>query len=165
MPPPPPGPPANWMPPAPMPPAAPSVPMTQRFTPENLSTRIPWAFLALLSQSLGLLFLFVGGLVAVTLGAYPPNCLTASNCNAGTFSNVDYGIMVARLLLVLGLFGLAAGAGLHLQFRAALADGATPEQTRVYISRRRGEFILLVISILLLFAVVAWSVFPTSLVP
>jgi len=131
--------------------------MTQRFTPENLSARIPWVFLAFLSQSIGILLLFVGGLIVVSFGVFPPNCVTMSNCNAGTLTNVDYGVMVGRLLLVLGLFGLAVGAGLHLQFRPALADGATPEQTRVYLARRRGEFVLLALTILLLFAIVGWS--------
>jgi hypothetical protein len=133
--------------------------MTQRMSPEHLATKIPWSFLAFVAQSIGLLLLFVGGLIAVTGGVVPPGCIaTPSSCNAGTAANVDWAIMAARLLLVLGLFGLAVGAGLHLQFRPALAAGASPEETRVYISRRRGEFILLVISILLLFAIVAWSV-------
>jgi len=159
MPPPPPGQTATWMPPpAPLSAPPPSVPMSQRLSPEHLGPRIPWAFLAFLAQSIGLLLLFVGGLVAVAAGVFPPNCVTATNCSAGTFTNVDYGIMVARLLLVLGLFGLATGAGLHLQFRPGLAVGASPEETRAYIARRRGEFILLVLSIVLLFVLVGWSV-------
>jgi hypothetical protein len=129
-----------------------------------MGERIPWSFLAFLAQSIGLLLLFVGGLIAVTAGVVPPSCFSSGGC-AGSGTNVAYGIMAARLLLVLGLFGLATGAGLHLQFRPALSSGATPEETRVYISRRRGEFVLLALSIVLLFAVVWWSVavlaFPT----
>jgi hypothetical protein len=131
--------------------------MTERFTPDHLASRIPWAFLAFLAQSIGLLLIFVGGLLAVTAGVTPPSCFNGG-CNGGTATNIAYGIMSARLLLVLGLFGLATGAGLHLQFRPALPSGATPEETRVYISRRRGEFILLVVTLLLLFAIVWWSV-------
>ncbi|MCI4372907.1 MAG: hypothetical protein L3K02_04620 [Thermoplasmata archaeon] len=159
-PPPPPGQPATWMPPGPpMSPPAPAVPMSQRFTPEHMAARVPWSFLAFVAQSLGLLFLFVGGLVAVSGGVLPPGCVsTPGNCNMGTAANVDWAIMVARLLLVLGLFGLAAGAGLHLQFRPGLASGASAEETRAYIARRRGEFILLLVSILLLFWIVSWSV-------
>lgn len=156
--PPPPGQSATWMPPpAPLTAPPPALPMTQRMAPEHLAMRIPWSFLAFLAQSVGLLLLFVGGLIAVTAGVYPPSCLT-SNCNANTLANIDYGIMVARLLLILGLFGLAAGAGLHLQFRPPLAAGATPEATRVYLARRRSEFALLVLTILLLFFLVWWSV-------
>jgi hypothetical protein len=131
--------------------------MSQRFTPEHLSAKVPWSFLAFLAQSFGLLFIFVGGLIAVTAGVIPPNCFSNA-CGTGTASNIAYGIMAARLLLVLGLFGLAAGAGLHLQFRPGLASGSTPEETRAYLARRRGEFILLVFSIFLLFVLVWWSV-------
>jgi hypothetical protein len=131
--------------------------MSQRFSPENMATRVPWAFLAFFAQSIGLLLIFVGGLLAVTAGVFPPGCLTSS-CGASSVANVDYGIMVARVLLILGLFGLATGAGLHLQFRPGPAAGATPEETRTYLSRRRGEFVLLVLCVLLLFGIVYWSV-------
>jgi hypothetical protein len=137
----------------------PTVPFAQRMSPERLAEKVPWAFLAFFAQSIGLLLLFVGGLVAVTGGVFPPTCVTASNCNAGTGTNVDYAIMVMRVLLVLGLFGLASGAGLHLQFRPAPAAGATPEETRVYLARRRGEFVLLVVTIVLLFILVGWSTY------
>jgi hypothetical protein len=140
-----------------MPPSAPSTPLSQRLTPHHLAERVPWESLAFLSQAVGLLLLFVGGIVAVTLGVFPANCLT-STCHGGDFANVDYGVMVARLLLVLGLFGLATGAGLHLQFRAAPEAGASPEQTRIYLSRRRGEFLLLALTIILLVYLIVSSV-------
>jgi hypothetical protein len=153
---------APWMPQsAGMPPPPPGVPMTQRFTPENLAAKLPWSFLAFLAQSIGLLLIFVGGLLAVTGGVIPPGCFTSS-CGTGTEANIGYAVMVARLLIVLGLFGLATGAGLHLQFRPALADGATAEQTRAYLARRRGEFLLLVLTILLTIAIVWWSVVPLA---
>jgi hypothetical protein len=131
--------------------------MSQRFTPENMAGRIPWSFLAFLAQSIGLLLIFVGGLIAVTAGVVPPSCYSTV-CGGGTASNLAYGIMAARLVLVLGLFGLAVGAGLHLQFRPGLASGASAEETRAYIARRRGEFILLIFTIFLLFVIVWWSV-------
>jgi hypothetical protein len=134
-------------------------------SPEAMGAKIPWQFLAFIAQSVGLLLIFVGGLWAITAGVIPPSCYNSTTCNAGTSENIAYGIMTARFLLVLGLFGLAAGAGLHLQFRPALASGATPEETRAYLARRRGEFILLVLSVLLVFGIVVWSVqtlgFPT----
>jgi hypothetical protein len=164
-PPPPPGQTATWMPPTgPTVPPAPAVPMSQRLAPENIGAKVPWAFLAFLAQSIGLLLIFVGGLIAVTAGVVPPSCFSsATACGSGTASNIAYGVMAARLLLVLGLFGLATGAGLHLQFRPPLASGATPEETRVYLARRRGEFLLLVISLVLLFALVWWSAYVSVL--
>jgi hypothetical protein len=158
-PPPPPTPPApsTWMPPGMT--SAPTPPLSQRLSPEAMGAKIPWQFLAFIAQSVGLLLIFVGGLIAVTAGVFPPNCYNASPaCGAGTAENIAYGIMSARLLIVLGLFGLAAGAGLHLQFRPMLTAGATPEQTRTYLARRRGEFGLLVLTVLLVILIVYWSV-------
>lgn len=126
-------------------------------SPEALAAKVPWQFLAFIAQSIGLLLLFVGGLIAVTAGVIPPNCFNSACSAGGTDANIAYGVMAARLLLVLGLFGLAAGAGLHLQFRPALVAGSSPEDTRVYLARRRGEFLLLVLSILLVFVLVFWS--------
>ncbi len=158
-PPPPPPSPATWMPPsAPYAGTPPGAPLSQRLSSENLAQRFPWAFLAMGAYAIGLLLLFVGGLVAVTAGVWPPSCLNSTSCGTGaTLENVYYGIMVARLLLVLGLFGIATGAGLHLQFAHEPASGLTPETTRLYISRRRFERVLLVFTVLLLFVIVYWA--------
>ncbi|MCI4364947.1 MAG: hypothetical protein L3K10_02640 [Thermoplasmata archaeon] len=169
-PPPPPPPPAgtssNWMPPPPPYSGADKASMGQRFTPESLAARLPWAFLAFLAQSIGLLLIFVAGLIAVTGAVIPANCYNSlTTCNTGTAVNLAYGIMVTRLLLVLGLFGLAAGAGLHLQFRPELRAGATPEETRVYLSRRRGEFVLLVLTLVFVFLIIWWSVASPTAIP
>jgi hypothetical protein len=168
MPPPPPPPPQvpnTWMPPGAAP--APAVPFSQRMAPEAMAAKLPWQFLAFLGQSVGLLLIFVGGLLAVTAGVVPPNCYNSTCGVGGTFENIANGIMFARLLIILGLFGLAAGAGLHLQFRPGLPSGASPEETRAYLARRRGEFILLVLSIVLVILIVFWSVQvpPTFQVP
>jgi hypothetical protein len=161
MPPPPPPPPSvpqTWMPPGSYAPPPTKVPLAQRMTPESLGAKVPWQFLAFIAQSIGLLLIFVGGLVAVTAGVYPPSCYnTTPACSGGTYENIAYGLMSARFLLILGLFGLAAGAGLHLQFRPALESGSTPEATRAYLARRRGEFLLLVLTIVLVFVIVIWS--------
>jgi hypothetical protein len=119
----------------------------------------PWAFLAFASQGIGLLLVFVGTLVMVVAGSVPANCFT-STCNIGnTDQGIAYGIETARLLWTLGLFAIAGGAGIRLQFFGPSTTTATqtPESTRIYLARRRGEFVILVVSIVLLFVLLVWS--------
>jgi hypothetical protein len=131
--------------------------MGQRFSPEALAARLPWQFLALFSQGIGLLLVFLGTVVMVAFGFIPVSCVAATNCSQGTLQGVLYGIDAARLLWTVGLFGLAVGAGLHLQFRPPPTFPSTPEETRVYLARRRGELIMLVIALLLLFLLMLYS--------
>jgi hypothetical protein len=154
---------ATWMPPPP-PLTAPPGPMGQRFSPESLGHRLPWGFLAFISQSFGLLLVFLGALVVVIIGVVPPNCYNGMTCTGSTAAGILWGVMIARVLLVLGLFGLAAGAGLQLQFRPGPSMGASTEETTAFVARRRGEFFLLALCIVLLFAVVVWAaVVPTTI--
>lgn len=157
-PPPPPPPGATWSTPPSL--AVPSVPVAQRLTPEAMASRLPWQSLALLSQGLGLLLVFLGTLVMVAFGYIPVSCVAATTCSQGTLQGVLYAIDAARLLWTIGLFGLAVGAGLHLQFRPPPTFPSSPEETRVYLARRRGEMIMLVLALLLLFLVLLYSTFP-----
>ncbi len=159
--PPPPPPPAGAGWPATTPPAAalPTTPFSERYAPEALALRLPWRFLALLFQGLGLLLVFLGTVVMVAFGYIPVNCVAATTCSQSTLQGVLYGIDTARLLWTIGLFGLAVGAGLHLQFRPAPSFPSTPEETRVYLARRRGEFIMLALALLLLFLLMLYSSF------
>lgn len=134
--------------------------MTQRYGPQAMASRIPWQSLALISQGLGLLLVFLGTVIMVAFGYIPVNCVAATTCSAGTLQGVLYGIDVSRLLWTVGLFGLAVGAGLHLQFRPPPSFPSTPEETRVYLARRRGEFIMLALALLLLFLLTLYSTFP-----
>jgi hypothetical protein len=147
------------------PPAAPRRSLAERFSPEAMAaSKGPWTVLALFGQAIGLLLLFVGTLVVVVAGGFPADCFTTT-CTTSTAQGVAYGIETARILWVIGLFGIAAGAGLRLQFQAPPASPSTPEETRVYLARRRGEFVILVISILLLFGLLLWSAAALPAVP
>jgi hypothetical protein len=139
-------------------PTAPAPKMSERWSPEALAKKGPWAFLSLLAQGVGLLLVVVGTLVVVILGSYPISCFgsTATSC-IGTAQNAYWGLMIARILWTLGLFGLAAGAGIRLQFLHPDPMPDTPEATRIYLARRRGEFVILVVSVLLLFLVLLSS--------
>ncbi|MGA8664146.1 MAG: hypothetical protein WB809_03640 [Thermoplasmata archaeon] len=162
---PPPPPPAAGYPYSPVPPAAPPArPLAERFSAESMSARGPWAFLAMLGQGIGLLLLFVGTLVVVVAGSFPADCFTTT-CGTSTAQGVAYGVETARLLWTLGLFGIAAGAGIRLQFVNANALPTTSDETRIYLARRRGEFVILVVSILLLFGLLLWSTATLPAVP
>ena len=118
-----------------------------------------WKFLAFFSQGLGLLLLFIGTLVMIIFGGTPINCIGAASCSQSTLQGIAYGVVIARSLWAIGLLGLAAGTGMHLQFTAPPAEPTTPERVRIYLARRRGEFGILVLSIILLFALLVTSPF------
>jgi hypothetical protein len=136
---------------------SPATPMSARMSPDSMATRVPWAVLAFFSQSAGLLLIFVAGLVVVTAGVIPPSCYASGATCSNAGANALWGLMAGRVLLILGLFGLAVGAGLHLQFRPAPTAGATPEEVRVYLSRRRAEYLLLVITVLIAVWIIQWA--------
>jgi hypothetical protein len=158
-PPPPPG--AYGYPPAG--PGTPTVPVSERFTPESLAARGPWSFLAFLAQAVGLVLVFVGTLVVVVAGAFPADCL--GGCTVTTGQGVLYGLETARILWTLGLFGIAGGAGIRLQFQVPNPLPTTPEATRIYLARRRGEFAILVIALLLLFVILLTAAFSVAGLP
>jgi len=117
-----------------------------------------WSVLAMLGQGIGLLLLFIGTLIVVVAGSYPADCFTQiPACGASTAQGVAYGIETARLLWTLGLFGIAAGAGLRLQIVNVHPLPTTSDETRVYLARRRGEFVILVVALVLLFVLLVWS--------
>lgn len=157
--PPPPPPAAYGYPPSASPaaPVAAGPKLSERFSPESIAARGPWNFLALLAQGLGLILLFVGTLVVVVFGSYPADCFTSTCAYGSLDQGIAYGIETARLLWTLGLFGIAAGAGIRLQFTTPNPAPTTPEGTRMYLARRRGEFVILVIAIVLLFLLLLFS--------
>jgi hypothetical protein len=133
------------------------VPISQRFAPETMASRHAWRFYALVAQGVGLVLIFLGTAIMVLFGYVPVNCVGATTCSGGTYQGILYGIDIARFLWTLGLFGIALGAGIQLQFRTPPTFPSTAEETRVYLAHRRGEFIMLVVSLVLLFLITLLS--------
>ncbi len=163
--PPPPTPPPDgaWSPPPP--PNSSNAPLSQRFDPGALGHRGPWRFLAAAAQGLGLVFLFLGTAVIVAFGSTPVSCIaSATACAQGTLQGGASAIVLGHLFWAFGLFGLAGGAGLNLYLGTPPAH-ASPEETQIYLARRRGEFLLLLASTGLLFLLMIASTyggFPVS---
>jgi hypothetical protein len=135
------------------------MPVSQRFSPDAMAARYPWRFLALVLQGVGLLLVFLGTAIMIAFGYVPISCVggAAASCTQSNLQSIVYGIDTAHLLWTVGLFGIAAGCGLQLQFRGPPNFPSTPEETRVYIAHRRGEFAMLVISVVLLFVLMLSS--------
>jgi hypothetical protein len=163
-PPPPPPPPSGgtWTPP-PSPagaPAAPPVPLSQRFDPDKMATRGPWRLIALASQGIGLLLVFLGTLLTVVFGYIPVSCIgSTSGCGSNPLTGMADAIIAGRALWALGLLGLAGGSAIHLQVVPRPSSPLSPEETRIYLARRRGEYVVLVLSIVLLFVLLLYSTF------
>ena len=164
FPPPPPPPDGAWSPPPP--PTSPSAPLSQRFDSAALEHRGFGRFAGAAAQGFGLLFLFLGTAIVVAFGSTPVSCIaSASACAQGTLQGGASAIVLGHLFWAFGLFGLAGGAGLQLYLGKPSAH-PTPEETQIYLARRRGEFLLLLAATGLLFLLMVASTytgFPVSL--
>jgi hypothetical protein len=111
---------------------------------------IPWAMLSLLGRAGGLLLLFVGTLVDIIAGSTPADCFT-SHCGANISADIQYAILVSRLLWAIGAFGLAAGAGIKLHFLLREPETNGADENARFLARRRGEFLLFLAGVGILF--------------
>ncbi len=139
------------------PPPTAAEPLNERLSPAEIGAKLPFETLAFVLQSVSIVLLFVGGLVAVTAGVYPPSC-AASGCSAGAIEIAGYGLMAARILIILGLFGIAVGNGMHLEFDPPLRSGASVQEVSAYNARRWMGIVLEFVLFGLLIVVVVWSV-------
>jgi uncharacterized membrane protein SpoIIM required for sporulation len=93
--------------------------------------------------------IFLGTLVAVVFGSFPANCFTSA-CSTSTSASIQYGILASRILWTLGVFGIAVGAALKLQFVLLEPSSNSSESNARHIDRRRAELYLLIVSIVIL---------------
>lgn len=123
-----------------------------------------FGFLGFWLRAGGFLLLFVGTLVAIA-GATPGGgCVTnAGSCGNGFFGQALDAILVAKILWVLGLGALGAGAGIKLHWDLKLPVNPTTDETNWLLAARRQNWWLLVISILLLAGLLVWSTFGLDL--
>ncbi|HTP55104.1 MAG TPA: hypothetical protein VML53_00345 [Thermoplasmata archaeon] len=123
---------------------------------------IPWRFLSLLGRGGGLVLLFVGTLIEVIGGSFPADCFT-SHCSGSTSAGIQYAILAARLLWAIGAFGLAAGAGIELQFIEQGPESNGPEENARFLARRRADLLVLLVGVGILLALLITQ--PTAVAP
>lgn len=131
-----------------------------------MERRGPWRMAGYGAQGLGLLFLFLGTAIVVAFGSTPVSCIASTTaCAQGTLQGAANAIVLGHLFWAFGLFGLAGGAGLLLYLGTSSAHPMNPEETQIYLARRRGEFLLLLAATGLLFLLMlasAYGAFPVS---
>ena len=152
------------------PPAWPSAPPTHTWSALPPAHRGPtielWPFLGFWLRAGGFVFLFLGTLIAI-VGATPGGgCVTSpGSCGTGFLGQAFNSILAAKILWVLGLGALGAGAGIRLHWGIRMPANATADEVAWLLGARRANWVLLVISILLLLALLVWSAAWTSVVP
>ncbi len=98
---------------------------------------------------LGFLLLFVGTLVAVVAGAIEPACYTTSGCtNYGM--TWAWAVLIGEVLWTIALFFLGASSGLQLMKGLPAPKGGTPEEYRWVLTERWFNFLMVALSIVLL---------------
>lgn len=125
---------------------------------ESLAT---WAFI------IGFLLLFVGAIVVAGWASEPGSCVTSpTSCDANHTAGVLNAIWAAKILWVLGLSGISAGAGIKLHWGTPVQRGASPEEFTWAIAERRRYLFLFVIGIVMLMIVVlTMNALPVTTVP
>ncbi|MCI4361366.1 MAG: hypothetical protein L3J91_06640 [Thermoplasmata archaeon] len=151
--PPPPNPPL-WMPAGSSPPSM----MAHRSMMPNLS---------FLFRVLGFTLLFLGALIATAFATpggacytAPPSGATVPNCGPGTSyeTGAANAIVGAHILFALGAFLLGAGAGLKLHLNLQANPNAEKEATRFVIADRWFNGVVLLVSIWILWSLMAGAV-------
>lgn len=109
--------------------------------------------LAFWSRALGFLLLFIGTLVAVAFATAGGGCFTTNpDCGPGSgfLTGAANALLAAKILWVIGLFFVGAGAGIKLHWGLGRSSNATPEELRALIHDRWLNGILVLTSIVLL---------------
>lgn len=111
----------------------------------------PWPLLGFWTRAVGFFLLFFGTLVAV-LGASPGGgCYTSiGSCGTGFLGQVANAVWAAKILWVLGLGALGAGAAVRLHWGLQRPESASTEQTNWILADRRMNGLLFLISVVLL---------------
>ncbi|MFI5415161.1 MAG: hypothetical protein ACHQ16_05805, partial [Candidatus Lutacidiplasmatales archaeon] len=103
------------------------------------------------TRAIGFFLIFAGTLVVV-LGASPGGgCYTnTGSCGTGFLGQVANSIWAAKILWVLGLGALGAGAAIRLHWGLQRPENAGPEQTNWILADRRMNGLLFLISVILM---------------
>ncbi|MCI4330295.1 MAG: hypothetical protein L3K19_00405 [Thermoplasmata archaeon] len=137
------------------PPAVAAAPPPPTWTPMPAAPMagrpIPWAMLGTLAKIIGFVLFFVGIIIVVAFASIPGGCVSnAGSCtgtNTGFATGVLNAIIAGKILVVLGLSGFAAGAGIKLHWGTKPAAG---EDAAAYLASHRFNGLLFFISVVLL---------------
>lgn len=111
---------------------------------------IPWAMLGTLAKLIGFVLFFVGIIVVIAFVSVPANCLSSQTaCSPTGFGEQALNSIIAgKILALLGLAGMGAGAGIKLHWGARPQPG---EDSQVWIADHRFNGLLFLVTLLLMF--------------
>jgi len=141
----------DTLPPSPAPPASPPPPVWSPATSRS-GPAVSWDSLARLGKGVGLLLVFVGALIFVIVLGLVHLCVASPGSCTGGFSGYVGALLAAEIILVLGLGGVVAGAGIRLRWSHPMPSSAPgPDEMRFLQGTRVWNSVLLVVSLVLLF--------------
>lgn len=126
----------------------------------------PWPILGFWTRAIGFFLIFAGTLVVV-LGASPGGgCFTnAGSCGTGFLGQIANSIWAAKILWVLGLGALGAGAAIRLHWGLQRPENAGAEQTNWILADRRMNGLLFLLSVILLLVLLLTFSLPAIALP
>ena len=110
-----------------------------------------WSFLGFWLRAIGFLLLFLGTLVVVVAATPGGGCFTSlGSCGTGFLGQAANGVYAAKLLWVLGLGGIGAGAGIRLHWGLRSSRDQAPEELQLIAASRKANWTAVILSIVLL---------------
>jgi hypothetical protein len=122
--------------------------------------------LSRVGKLVGLTLVFIGVLVMVVFASIPGNCFSGTNCGyagGGTnfASQAAWAILAGKALFVVGLAAFAMGGFLKLRALSMPANGKR-EDTDFVIADRRNNWVLVLLSLVLMFLMLAMTILTTT---
>jgi hypothetical protein len=134
--------------------------------PQKRTMIDPWPILGFWTRAVGFFLIFAGTLVVV-LGASPGGgCYTnAASCGIGFIGQIANAIWAGKILWVLGLGALGAGAAIRLHWGLQMPENATSEHVAWIVSDRRMNGILFLVCLVLLLVLLLTFSLPAVPIP
>lgn len=112
--------------------------------------------LAFWARAIGFLLLFIGTVVAVAFATVPGSCFgTPPGCASGFLGGAANALLAARILWSIGLFFLGSGAGIKMHWALSKTSTASSDEVRAMIHDRWMNALLVVLSVVLLWFLLA----------
>ncbi|HEV8049708.1 MAG TPA: hypothetical protein VGP88_03845 [Thermoplasmata archaeon] len=150
-------------PPLSQPPNAPPPPpmWTPMGVPQRRMMIDPWPLLGFWARAVGFLLLFLGTLIVVSFASPGGGCVTTPSSCSGFAAQALNAVLAGKILWVLGLGALGAGAAIRLHWGLRMPENPRPDEVNFVLADRRANGLLFILSMALLLLLYFQSSFLT----
>jgi hypothetical protein len=121
----------------------------------------PWPLLGFWARAVGFLLLFLGTLIVVSFASPGGGCVTTPSSCSGFAAQALNAVLAGKILWVLGLGALGAGAAIRLHWGLRMPENPRPDEVNFVLADRRANGLLFILSMALLLLLYFQSSFLT----